>query len=141
MNTYAKGRRVELKAKRELESVGYIVAQARINRFGGNDFFGIIDLIAVLPEKHVKWIQVKSNRVSRKTKVEMVKFGFMLPHEAPTTNLPEIWVWKDRKGFEIFSFLNEGCRCLECGKIMVSQKEGEKHPCHVKWLKGMNHGV
>lgn len=134
MNTYAKGRRVELKAKKILEAQGYIVEQAKITRHGGNDFFGIIDLIAILPEKHIKWIQVKSNKASRKTKVELVKFGFNLPHDSSVT-WPELWIWKDRKGFEIISFLKEGARCTDCGKIMVSRKEASKHPCHINWLK------
>ena len=98
MNTRAKGNRIERKAVEALESLGFLVYRVRgsSNRFNqNNDIFGMFDLLAVKPNETML-VQVKSSQ-----KPSLKPFAeFKVKY--PQFNV-EIWVWKNRKGFEIWS--------------------------------------
>jgi hypothetical protein len=62
INNYRKGQKVQQKAKRYYESLGYEVEVVRYNKFSkSKDFFGLWDLICV-GEHNVRFVQVKANK-------------------------------------------------------------------------------
>lgn len=60
INKVAKGRVVELYARKELEATGYLVEKKPRTRFTSPDFWGMFDFIALLGST-VRLIQIKSN--------------------------------------------------------------------------------
>lgn len=60
MNTYAKGNRRELEARKILEAQGYLVERKNRSKYSSPDFFGMFDLLAIRGCE-VLLIQVKSN--------------------------------------------------------------------------------
>lgn len=61
INKVAKGRRTELKARKQLERAGYLVDKKPRTRYLSPDIFQLFDLIALNPKtRHLKFIQVKS---------------------------------------------------------------------------------
>jgi len=95
MNRKGKGDRIELKAKKELESLGYLVEKPVRTRWNTNkDFFNLFDLIA-LSKDGIKLIQVKSNYCPKKVRDAIRAFHI------PESISKEVWVWKDYKGWRI----------------------------------------
>jgi len=83
-----KGSRRELQAKALLEKQGYLVTKA-----AGS--LGAFDLIAV-GEVDVRLVQAKANRMPSRMEMETLrKLAKRLPWSV------EIWVYKDRQGWEI----------------------------------------
>mgnify|MGYP001597204339 CR=1 FL=1 len=98
MNTRAKGNRIERKAVEHLEQQGYLVYRVRgsSNRFNiSNDIFGLFDLLCC-KSGETKLIQVKSSKKPNLSPFAEFKDKYS------QFNV-EVWVWKARKGFEIFS--------------------------------------
>jgi len=67
MNTVAKGNRIELKAKKILESEGWLVEKPIRTRWGRNDFFNVADLWAIKGEKY-RLVQTSTKYLSSKSK-------------------------------------------------------------------------
>ena len=62
MNTYKKGKRVEAKAKKYYEKLGYEVETVRYNPYmKQKDYFGLWDLICV-GHHNIRFVQVKANK-------------------------------------------------------------------------------
>ena len=61
MNTYQKGNRRELEARKQLEAQGYLVERKNRSKYASPDLFGVFDLLAIKGGE-VLLIQVKSNR-------------------------------------------------------------------------------
>lgn len=55
-----KGDYVELKAKKKLESEGYLVEKAVRSKWQRKDFYNAWDLIAIHPDGTIRFIQVSS---------------------------------------------------------------------------------
>jgi hypothetical protein len=63
VNTYKKGARNQLKARKYYESLGYEVEVVRYNKFmARKDYFGLWDLICV-GQDDIRFVQVKTNRI------------------------------------------------------------------------------
>ena len=94
INTKAKGRRNELKAKKQLEEEGFqvIIAPRSTRKFekGEHDLFGLWDLIACNKDI-IRFIQVKSNRKPY-GKLRAKYAAFECPEECPK----ELWIYYDR---------------------------------------------
>ncbi len=88
MTKYQKGFRLEHEIKDMYEKKSYFVFRSA----GSHSLF---DLIA-MNQKHIILIQVKSNTISQKEIDELKKFNNM-----PTCAEREIWIKKDRKGWEV----------------------------------------
>ena len=86
MNTAAKGRRVEHKARDLLEALGYLVTRSAGSK-------GLFDLVAQHPT-HTRNVQVKANRPPGR--LEREELELFARSALPTTSV-EIWVWKDRE--------------------------------------------
>ena len=98
VNTRAKGNRIERKAVQSLELQGYLVYRVRgsSNRFNlSNDIFELFDILACKPNE-TKLIQVKSSQKPN------LKPYAEFKQKYPQFDV-EVWVWKSRKGFVIFS--------------------------------------
>ena len=102
MNKTAKGTRIEKKAEDTLKQQGYITWRVRRNKFANMDMFQLFDVVAVCcGGAYMRFIQVKSNRVDKKTVDTIRLFGL------PDDCYKEIWVWHDRnspkklRGWEI----------------------------------------
>ena len=91
MSAVAKGRRNQLKARRLLESMGYLVETAKFSRWGSTDFFGIFDLIAI-DERDIKLIQVKTNSMPSPAVREGIE-----EFPCPPCVSKELWILYDRK--------------------------------------------
>ncbi|MEK6884447.1 MAG: hypothetical protein AABY22_32745 [Nanoarchaeota archaeon] len=109
MNTRRKGQRTELKAVQQLKKDGWITYQVKGSLiFNKNvDIFGLFDIFALKkitqensPLFTIKrrFIQVKTNR-----KPDLNPFRHFKKNYGDGLTLIEIWIWKDRKGFEIIS--------------------------------------
>jgi len=61
MNTYQKGNRRELEARKILESEGWLVERKNRSKWASPDLFGVFDLLAVKGSQALL-IQVKSNK-------------------------------------------------------------------------------
>lgn len=68
VNTRKKGNRNERKVEEELQDDGYYTTRMPHTRYGPNDFWGLIDIIATHPEKKPRAIQVKTNTADGITK-------------------------------------------------------------------------
>ena len=98
INRRAKGNRIERKVVEHLERQGFLVYRVRgsSNRFNlNNDIFGLYDILAIKPNE-TRLIQVKSSQKP------ILKPFADFKAKYPQFNV-EIWVWKNRKGFEILS--------------------------------------
>ncbi len=93
INAVAKGTRKEKACADELERLGYITRKPVRTKYQKVDFFGF-DIMALAADgSHMIFVQVKSNRATKKDKnaVRDIKF--------PKYIKKQIWIWKDRKGF------------------------------------------
>lgn len=99
-NTTEKGNRNENQAKDILKRV-YGAGVEKINSWGNHDPFGFIDLIAIHPDKPVKFIQVKTNNFTNKDKY--IRKSRNIPTEH---SVFEVWVRIDRVGWEIYELKN-----------------------------------
>jgi len=106
VNTYRKGKRIELLAKKELEHYRWKVIQAPgSTRFNKHvDFFGLFDLIA-LRDRDIKFVQVKANRKPLvKERNRLLKFK---KAHCTYNRTVEWWAYwnvgkrKEKKGFEV----------------------------------------
>ena len=97
INRRAKGARTELRAQRELEAAGYLVARAPPgSAFQHHDFFELFDLIAI-DTREIRMIQVTSgSSVGVKTRLI----------DSRESRLPcilgvvyEVWQWRGRRGW------------------------------------------
>ena len=92
INTRAKGRKNEIKAKKILEAAGYDVELTKSPSKWAEqqDLFGLWDLMAV-KKNEIRFVQVKSNRM-----VYGVDLEPYLEWQCPDVCTKEIWVFKDR---------------------------------------------
>ena len=99
MKKTGKGTRNEKKCEDELKRVGFVTWRVRRNRFANMDFLGLFDTVGWLPSKSsMLFVQVKSNRADKKTKQAIDDFN----EKAPVGCYAQVWVWVDRKGWEIY---------------------------------------
>ena len=98
MNTYAKGYRNEKRCLKELEDLGYQCWRAKITRFAKNDYFGLFDITAVKKNNPTLWVQVKSNKVSKKVRDDIKVFG----EDYLSYNEVLVAVWIDRVGLKLY---------------------------------------
>lgn len=98
MNTYAKGYRNEKRCLKELEDLGYRCWRAKITRFAKNDYFELFDIVAVKGNSPTLWIQVKSNKVSKKVRDNIKVFG----EDYLSYNDVCVAVWIDRTGWKLY---------------------------------------
>ena len=107
MNTRAKGRRIENRARKELEADGWLVYQVPGTTKWNKevDIFGLFDLFAMHEIYGMKLIQIKTNRkpslkryhdfvLKYARKLYVMSFGCGEYLMSPSV---EIWVWYDRK--------------------------------------------
>lgn len=92
MNTRAKGKRNERKARKQLEEEGFQVVAPNYSRYGYTDFFNLWDLIAV-NDKQVRFVQVKSNKNDCYGKKLMKYADFPCPPNCTK----EVWLIENRK--------------------------------------------
>ena len=102
MSTHSKGLRNERKCQLELERLGWRTEKKNWSKFGGKDFWGVFDILAI-KDGAVLAIQVKTNR-SNKSDVR-VKFNKIKEH-IPASWTIQLWVWKDRKGWDVHDLKN-----------------------------------
>jgi len=95
MNTVAKGTRNEKRCEDFFKEQGWATWRTSRNKFQELDMFGLFDVVACEPSgKYLMFIQVKSNRCSKKTKTAIKEF------KMPTKCFKEVWVWVDRYGWK-----------------------------------------
>lgn len=96
MNKHAKGNRVELAARKLLESEGYLVEKKNYSRFADKDFWNMYDIIAIKRDgSEIRLIQVKSNIndfYTAKKKVE----DWVILNEVSNISC-EVWLKENRK--------------------------------------------
>lgn len=113
MNTIKKGKLAQKEARRQLESAGWVVDEARASRFQPQDFFGCWDFIClkegkgyVDPEGHlistqlpqIRWVQVSASPLSKRGREYREKLeAFIGP------GIKEYWHW-DGEVFNITAF-------------------------------------
>jgi len=86
----AKGKRKEKLCADELRAEGYIIWKTVRHKFLNIDLFGLFDVVALHPEgEHIRFIQVKSNRIDQKTR-DAIKSLKM-----PVKCWEETWVYRD----------------------------------------------
>lgn len=62
VNTYRKGSKRELAARKQLEEQGYLVEKKNSSRWESNDFWETFDILAIKPDgSQIRLIQVKSS--------------------------------------------------------------------------------
>lgn len=101
VNTRQKGRRNELRAKKELESWGYKTYLVRNPHKWSkeNDIFGLFDLVAI-GKAGVKFVQVKTNRKPNLQKYQ----NFIDEYGSVDRKISGIvMVWHDRIGWKTYS--------------------------------------
>jgi len=112
INRRQKGRRLELKARKELENLGWLVQIAPLStRYSKEvDLFGCFDIIALKRKLIFEgfgrkayagkklFIQIKHEQ--QRGAVKKCK-EFRLKYLDPTDEV-EVWVWKARKGWKIY---------------------------------------
>lgn len=96
MNAKAKGTRVERKARKLLEALGYNVTRSAAS-------LGAFDLVAIHPT-HIRCVQVKANRPPNRLEREKLE---LLVRFMPWATSVEIWVWKDRERHPTVEVVNE----------------------------------
>lgn len=99
-STIEKGNRNENQAKDILKRV-YGAGVEKVNSWGNHDLFGLIDLIAIKPDKPVKFIQVKTNSFPPKTRKKYIQKARNIPLKHVEF---EVWVRIDRVGWNIYKF-------------------------------------
>jgi len=90
----SKGKRIERKARKELEEKGWLVDSKPKVKFHSPDLFGHFDLIAIKKGERPKLIQVKSNK-----KYPSSKLREFAEREVPDCFSCEWWSWQDYKGW------------------------------------------
>lgn len=98
INTYKKGYKNERRCLKELEDLGYRCWRAKITRFGQNDYFNLFDLCCVKQNLPTLWVQVKSNKVSKKVRENIKVFG----EDYLSYNEVLVAVWIDRVGWKLY---------------------------------------
>lgn len=100
MNTYAKGSRIRLQARKELESDGWLVNIAeRTGKFiSQKDLFGVADLVA-LKKNTLLFVQVTSSRPHSHWKMR----DFAVRYCGQNIML-EQWVWINRQGWKKYKY-------------------------------------
>lgn len=93
VNTRAKGRRSEMKAKAILEAAGYdVIVVKPARKFDTeNDFFGLWDAIAV-NSVGFRCVQVKTNKKPTKEYTEGLSRWV-----CPPNCTKELWIFRDRE--------------------------------------------
>ena len=97
VNTHKKGLRIENKAKKILETEGWLVEQTRWSRWSQKDFFGLFDLIAINSRGQRKFVQVKTEKVSKKIRNQIGEFA---KNYGNIFESFEIWVYVMRRNFK-----------------------------------------
>ena len=78
----------------ELKLQGYIIWKTIRHKFLNIDLFGLFDVVALEPQGlHIRFIQVKSNRIDQATRDSIKKL------KMPACCIKESWIWKDRWGW------------------------------------------
>ena len=100
INRYAKGKRLELLAKKKLEKRGYKIAfKSMFVKFQNIDFDGRFDIVAYR-NKRWRFIQVKS-KMDHQVLEDLQKWE---KDSAPFFSLVELWVWNPKKkNFDIYA--------------------------------------
>ena len=94
-----KGRRNELEAIKILSGC-FKASEAKKNTLG-HDFLGIADIVAVSKGSRMKFVQVKTNSVSKREFYHYAhKANRFLPLDSHADF--EVWVRKDRDGWELY---------------------------------------
>ena len=90
----SKGSRNEKRCADELRGEGYVIWKTIRTKYQNIDLFGLFDVVALHPEgKHIKFIQVKSNRADNKAREAIMKL------KMPSSCIKEMWIWVDRVGW------------------------------------------
>jgi len=99
INTHAKGKRLELLARKKLEEEGYTIAfKSVFVRFQNIDFAGLFDIVAYR-NRVWKFIQVKS----KKNNKVMNELREWTKKHAPFYTIVELWVWDSKKkDFDVY---------------------------------------
>jgi len=93
LNKHSKGSKLELQARKDLESEGWLVEKKPWSRFESKDFWKCFDLLAI-NKGLVKCVQVKSNQ-ARKSEVK--KLFQPIKEHIPKSWILQIWVHEDNK--------------------------------------------
>lgn len=100
MNNHRIGLKNELRLRKELEKLGWLTEHKPWSRYGGKDFWGIFDIVA-LRNGEVSAIQVKTNDAKR---LEVwLKYQKVKRHIPKSWNC-QLWVWKGRQGWVTIDF-------------------------------------
>lgn len=94
VNKRTKGQRLERLTEKELQKEGYITYRVKgSTKFNKNvDIFGLFDILAI-NSSIKKWVQVKCQKPDL-TQFKQFKSKYLL-----TSDIIEIWIWKNRKGW------------------------------------------
>ncbi len=113
MNKVAKGQRIEKKCADELKAQGYLTWKTIRHRFLNIDLFGLFDVAGLAADgSHLRLIQVKTNKVDKSVLDKIAAF------KVPAYVRKEVWVWKDKKGWEKHNLSDEHA-CVFCGRVLV----------------------
>ena len=99
MNTYQKGNRRELEARKLLEAAGWLVERKNRSKYTSPDLFGMFDLLAIRGGE-VMLVQVKSNKSDfYKSRKEIAGWK----QETHTTLPCQLWLKENNKQWRIQS--------------------------------------
>ena len=97
INRVAKGRRLELKAKKELESEGYRIAFRSIRTvYNRVDFDNAWDIVCY-NSRHWRFVQVKTGYMPSKERVRLTDIKY------PGYVDKEIWCWRNRRWYKDYA--------------------------------------
>ena len=125
MNTVAKGNRTVRKAVKILEIMGMQVANVELKgeHIKKKDAFGVADLCVIdnrcIPTA-IKFIQVTTN----KSHPHKLYCKFKESLKADNLHM-EQWVWKDRKGFDIYYYSKDTYKHVRYGGKSTIRKVRE----------------
>lgn len=92
MTIYARGRQIEWKARDELARAGYLVIRAAGSK-------SPVDLVAI-GAGDVRLIQCKRTKRGNASSAVRDALKELQTIERPPYTCVEVWLWRDRKGFE-----------------------------------------
>jgi Holliday junction resolvase-like predicted endonuclease len=105
VSTRDKGDRNETEAGNILSRVYGKSTVDKVDRYGVNDPFGFVDLMAMKKNRKILFVQVKTNRFTAKSRR---RYESIAKRKLPSEHARfEVWVRIDYKGWEVHRYNNE----------------------------------
>lgn len=117
----SKGKRRERQAAEIYEGAGWQTFRPQESPYGETDMFGLFDLVAVNPNKHIDWVQVKAND----NNLSMGPFFESAETLLPANNTAVYLICYDREGWRMVWGTADGNFETELDEREMNCKMGE----------------